>query len=180
MAGVKLAMLRETDLPPWASLELAEKLAADVHAHDGWLLVSERADLAKLADADGVLITSSSHPAIRTKALLGRGGVIGFVARDEQDLEATSLDAADFVLVQDVFPGDDLNAAVSPGDLARLRHAAGACKVPVIATGGITPQRAPLALEAGAHGVAMCEAAMESPNVALLVEAFRHVLGRID
>lgn len=180
IAGVKLTILGETDLAPWVLLELAEKLAVEMHTRGGRLLVSERADLVQLAGADGLLITGGSFPVPRTRKLLGGSSLIGFLVRNEQNLERASLSDLDFLLVNNVFPSDDLNATVQASDLERLRRIAKSSAVPVFAAGGVTPQRAPLALEAGAYGVAMSEAAMESLNIGLLVEAFRRAIGTID
>lgn len=179
-AGVRLAILGETDLAPWVALELAEKLVTLMHQQGGRLLVSERADLAHLAGADGVLIASGSLPAQRLKKIVGRRAMIGLFVRHHQELEGASLQDIDFILAGNTFPADDLNAPVESEPLARLRQLTTVCPVPIIAAGGMTPQRAPLALEAGAYGIAMSEAAMESLNIGLLVKAFNRAIESIE
>jgi len=179
-AGVKMTVMSETDLAPWVALELAEKLAAEMHKSSGRLLVSERADLAQLADADGVIITSSGFPASRLKKLLNKPSMVGLLVRAEQELIRASLVDVDFVLAGNIFSSEDLNSLPQDCELDRLRNIVQASSAPVVAAGGMTPQRAPYALEAGVRSVAMSEVAMESLNIELLIQAFRQAMGGID
>jgi len=179
-AGVKMTIMSETDLAPWVALELAEKLAAEMHKHGGRLLVSERADLAQLANTDGVIITSSGFPASRLKKLLNKPSMIGLLVRAEQEMIRASLNDIDLVLAVNIFSSEDLNSPPQDSELDRLRSIVDASSVPVVAAGGMTPQRAPYALEAGARSIAMSEVAMESLNINQLVQAFRQAIGGID
>jgi thiamine-phosphate diphosphorylase len=179
-AGVKMTIMSETDLAPWVALELAEKLADEMHGGGGRLLVSERADLAQLASADGVVITSSGFPASRLKKLFNKPSMIGLIVRAEQELARASLNDIDFVLAVNIFPSEDLNSPPQDKELDRLRSIVQSCSAPVVAAGGMTPQRAPYAIEAGARSVAMSEVAMESLSIDLLVKAFRQAMGGIE
>ncbi len=179
-AGVKMTIMSETDLVPWVALELAEKLAAEMHRCGGRLFVSERADLAQLANADGVIITSSGFPASRLKKLFNKPSLIGLLVRAEQEVTRASLVDVDFVLAVNIFSNEELNLSPQEDELNRLRRIVQMSSAPVVASGGMTPQRAPYALEAGARSVAMSEVAMESLNIELLVEAFRQAMGGIE
>lgn len=179
-AGVKMTIMSETDLAPWVALELAEKLADEMHRGGGKLLVSERADLAQLANTDGLVITSSGFPASRLKKLFNKPSMVGLLVRAEQELARASLFDVDFVLAGNIFSSEDLNSPPQDSELDRLRSIVQASTAPVVSAGGMTPQRAPYALEAGAQSVAMSEVAMESLNIELLVEAFRQAMGGIE
>jgi len=179
-AGVKMTIMTETDLAPWVALELAEKLAETMHHHGGRLMVSERADLAQLAEADGVLITAAGFPALRLKTFLKNQALVGLLVRAEHELQRASADGIDFVLAAGVFSSEDLNSPPQNSEIERLRRIVEASAAPVVASGGMTPQRAPFALNAGASGVAMSEVAMESLDIRLLVAAFGQAMGGID
>jgi len=174
-----MTIMSETDLAPWVALELAEKLAAEMHRGGGRLLVSARADLAQLANTDGVVITSSGFPASRLKKLFNKPSLVGLLVRAEQELARASLVDVDFVLAVNIFSSEDLNSLPQDGELDRLCGIVQASSAPVVAAGGMTPQRVPYALEAGARSIAMSEVAMESLNIELLVQAFREAIGGI-
>lgn len=179
-AGVKMTIMSETDLAPWVALELAEKLAEATHNHGGRLLVSERADLMQLSNADGLLLNAAGLPASRIKNTFDKSRVVGLLVRTEQELHRTALEGFDFALVTNTFASDDLNSVPQRNEMDRLRRIVEESSLPVVAAGGMTPQRAPLALETGAISIAMSEVAMESLNIGLLVDAFRQALGGIE
>jgi thiamine-phosphate pyrophosphorylase len=73
-------------------------------------------------------------------------------------------EGADFLVVGSVYPTDSHPERVSGGwDLVRDVAPLG---VPVIAIGGITPERAAEAKEAGAYGVAAIRALWHAPDPA--------------
>ena len=64
-----------------------------------------------------------------------------------------------------------------PRGLAGLRDAVEAAEtMPVIAIGGITPERVGACLDAGAHGVAVLSGLMQAPNLFHAVDAFTRAI----
>jgi thiamine-phosphate pyrophosphorylase len=66
-----------------------------------------------------------------------------------------------------------------PQGVDALREAAAASGVPVFALGGVTPDRAPDCMEAGASGVAVISAIAEAKNIRLSVGQFERMLGSL-
>jgi thiamine-phosphate pyrophosphorylase len=58
-----------------------------------------------------------------------------------------------------------------------LRAICAAVTIPVFALGGITPERIPACLDAGAHGVAAISALLAAPSITDAVNAFADALG---
>ena len=85
------------------------------------------------------------------RAIVPAGWTIGRSAHSPE--EAGGELSADYVLFGTVFPTESKPGAEGAG-LASLQEAAAACHAPVIAIGGITPERAAQARAAGAAGVA--------------------------
>ena len=65
------------------------------------------------------------------------------------------------------------------GGIEALAQAAGAARLPVLALGGVTPERVGECLQAGAHGVAAIAAVWNAPDPVGVLERFREALGRL-
>ncbi|HOF88051.1 MAG TPA: thiamine phosphate synthase, partial [Armatimonadota bacterium] len=63
--------------------------------------------------------------------------------------------------------------------LDALREVCAAVRIPVFALGGITPDRVPACLAAGAGGVAAITALLDVPHIAEAVDAFKGALGAL-
>lgn len=150
--GSRIALhLRGPHTPAAQLLMLAESLAPAATDSGGLLLVNDRADVALAAAVDGVQAGQRSIPlgALRT---LAPDWLIGASVHSVE--EAVAAAGADFLLAGTVW-----SSASHPGregagpDL--VRQVAAAVHVPVIAIGGVTPERARAACSAGAAGVAV-------------------------
>ncbi|HUF13025.1 MAG TPA: thiamine phosphate synthase [Longimicrobiales bacterium] len=140
--------------------ELAVALLPVARAAGAKLLVNDRVDVALVAGADGAHLREDSLDAHDARRILGDAALIG-VSRHGTTIEPASIAGADFVVWGSVFetashPGakpaglDALRSAIQ-----RIRANAGKSgRPPVIAIGGVTPDRVGAVLEAGADGVA--------------------------
>ena len=75
-AGVRLAQLREKDLPARELLPLAIEVKALAALYGARLLINDRVDIALLAGADGVHLTSRSYSPKEARSLLGENRLI--------------------------------------------------------------------------------------------------------
>jgi thiamine-phosphate diphosphorylase len=115
------------------------------------ILVNDRADIALSAGAGGVHLRADSAPTDAVRGLAAPDWTIGRSVHSPE--EAGGELGADYVLFGTVFPTDSKPGTAAAG-LDRLQAAAAACHSPVIAIGGITPERALAVRQAGAAGVA--------------------------
>jgi thiamine-phosphate pyrophosphorylase len=159
-AGLPAVQLREKDLPGRELFALAEALRTATARVGALLLVNDRVDVAIAAGADGVHLGGGSMPAAVARRLVGPDALIGVSTHAPGEAPAD----ADFAFFGPVWetPG---KTAVGPG---RLADAVAATVVPVLAIGGVTAARVPLALAAGAAGVAVIREilAARDPTVA--------------
>ncbi len=132
------------------------------------VIVKGRLDVALAMRAHGVVLGERDlHPeAARELALrLDRKDfLVGTTARDRADVARASAGTADFVLFGPVFDSPDEERFGAPVGADAL---AGICAegwVPVIATGGITPENTGTAIEMGAAGTACSRAIFESDD----------------
>ncbi|HEY0263864.1 MAG TPA: thiamine phosphate synthase [Granulicella sp.] len=163
-SGVDLLQVREKDLPPEDLAELSRRLLAAVRAVGGptRVLLNSRVDLALSIGADGVHLSSAPGQASPEEIRLEyrRAGLpepfVSVSCHSLDEVRRAREMKASAVLFGPVF-GKTLDGeqVVAPVGLEALRAAcleAGA--MPVLALGGVTPERVQSCLDAGAAGVA--------------------------
>jgi thiamine-phosphate diphosphorylase len=121
-------------------------------------VINDRADVARLAGAAGVHVGQTDLPPDLVRGILGPGAVVG-VSTHSLDQIARALDAGPtYVAIGPVFPTATKATGEEAIGLEGVRRAAertGAAGVPLVAIGGITLDRAPEVIEAGAAAVAV-------------------------
>ena len=169
-AGPRLAVHLRSRLPGGAALlDLARRLAAALEPHGAWLVVNDRADVARAAPARAV---QAGRGGLGTRDLrrVAPGLAVGRSVHDAGEARAARADGADFLVAGAVFP--TASHPLAPAAGTGLVTAAAATGVPVIATGGITPVLAAEVVAAGAWGVAAIRALWDAPDPAEAARAF--------
>ena len=152
--GSQLALhLRLRGIPVRRRLELAEALEEGAVETDGWLVVNRRLDIALAVGAHAVQLGRGALPIPAVRDVAGDSLLIGASVHDLPTADRRRLEGADYLVAGPVYettshPGErpaglELIERLSPMDL------------PVVAIGGITPERVPEVCAAGAAGVAV-------------------------
>ncbi len=149
--GAKLVQLRIKDRPEndvrsqiRAARELSTKFGAQLVINDFWLLaLEEGCDFVHLGqgDLDGADIT----------ALRARGVRLGVSTHDEAELDRALSLSPDYIALGPIYPTLLKKMSFAPQGLERLgdwKRRIG--DIPLVAIGGLTPERARLVLRAGA------------------------------
>jgi thiamine-phosphate diphosphorylase len=150
-AGVDAIQIRERDLSAADLHAVTARVVARARGRTR-VLVNDRADVALSAGADGVHLRSDGPPTNEVRRLGPPGWIVGRSVHSPEEAGG-ELDA-DYVLFGTVFPTGSKPEGAPVGGLVRLQEAVAACHGPVLAIGGITPERAAQARSAGAAGVA--------------------------
>lgn len=141
----------------------AGRLLALARPPEAAVLVSERSDIAAAVGAQGVqLARQDLRPSDARRVL--RQGWIGCSVHDTIEAEEAVREGADFLVVGNVYPTETHPGR--PGAGLELVRQAAALGIPVIAIGGITPNRASAVRAAGAYGVAAIRALWHAPDPA--------------
>jgi thiamine-phosphate pyrophosphorylase len=162
-AGVHLIQLRERDLDARPLLELTTHCVEAVRGTRARVVLNDRVDVALAAGAHGVHLRGDSVPTARVRALTGSGFLIGRSVHTAEEARHESGEGGDYLLFGTVFPSRSKPAAqaTGPADLAR---AVAATTLPVLAIGGITPDRLAAVARAGAAGFGAIDLFAASPD----------------
>jgi len=150
-AGVDVIQIRERDVEAGVLRALAARVGAGARGR-ARILVNDRADVALAAGVDGVHLRAGSAPTHDVRRLAAPPWIVGRSVHTPE--EAGGELEADYVLFGTVFSGGSKPDGSPVAGPERLQEAVAACHLPVVAIGGITPERAALARLAGAAGVA--------------------------
>lgn len=169
-AGPALAVqVRSRALRGGALLDLARAVEAATLPHGSWLAVSGRADVARAAGAR-IVVSGRGGLAVRDVRRVAPVALVGRSVHDLAESRAATAEAADFLVAGAVFATPS-HPEAAPGGPELVRGAAATGR-PVIAIGGLTPERAAEAIAAGAWGVAAIRALWDAPDPAAAASAF--------
>ena len=153
--GASVIQLRERDLPDAQLLDLARRLVGALAASGTPLLINDRPDIALAAGAAGVHLRGDSPAAGRVRAIVPPGFIIGRSVHSLAEIEAAVAGGGcDYLMFGTVFPSAGKPAGHPAAGLERLAEACRRSPLPVIAIGGITPDREIDVARAGAAGLA--------------------------
>ena len=139
-------------------------------------IVNDRVDLAVSVEADGVHLGQDDLPPRLARPLLTRGMLLGISTHSVEEAEEAEAAGADYIGFGPVFATGTKHQPRSVVGLDGIRRVRAAVRVPILAIGGITLERAPEVIAAGADGVAVISAIVGSREIAA---ACRHFLSRI-
>lgn len=153
-AGVELVQIREKDLCARELAALAKAVLALPNPGGSRILVNTRVDVALAAGAQGAHLPAGSPPPSAWRAVVPPGFLFGVSCHSLAALRAAEADGASFAFFSPVFASSSKPGYGPALGLEKLRQAAAAVRIPVLALGGVTAANAPLCRQAGAAGVA--------------------------
>jgi len=152
-AGVDLIQVRERDLDTSALASLVLRVVEAARGSPTRVVVNDRVDVALACGAHGVHLRADSIPASRVRTIVPPGFVIGRSVHGRDEALAVARDA-DYLIAGTVFPTTSKPGRIDLLGPHGLGSIASAVRLPVLAIGGITVERAAVVAAAGAAGVA--------------------------
>lgn len=150
--------------------ELARALQERLWNADGWLVVNDRVDVARSIPADGAHVGARGLAVADARRLLWTSDLLGASVHSADEARAAKRDGADFVLAGTIW--ESPSHPGRPGVGTGLIREVAALGISTIAIGGVTPQRAVEAREAGATGVAVIRGVWDAPDPAAAVDEY--------
>jgi thiamine-phosphate pyrophosphorylase len=171
-AGLPAVQAREKDLSALELAALCRRLRRLTREHGARLIVNDRVDVALAVGADGVQRTHASLPVDDIRAVAGTRLAIGASAHSLEDAVDAEVRGADWVTFGPVYDTPSKRRWGAPQGLERLRKVTAAVRIPVIAIGGITPERVAAVRDAGAAGVAAIAAILDTDSPGAATKRF--------
>ena len=172
-AGAPTIQLRLKDANARELLEVAYTLIPIVRSAGGLFIVNDRLDVALAAGADGVHLGPDDPPivdarsvAAETLGTVADAFILGCSVDTPDGAAQAEAEGADYLGVGAVYATVNKSDAGDVIGLDGLQRVVEAVSIPVVAIGGITPERASAVAETGACGSAVIGAVMGSPEPA--------------
>lgn len=154
-AGVDLVQIRERDLPARELFALVVRCLDAARRTPARIVVNDRADVALAAAAHGVHLRDDSIDAARLRAIAPAGFLLGRSVHSEAEAAAAARRGGlDYLILGSLFETPSKAPGQPTLGLGGLGLIARAVDLPVLAIGGITLDRLPAVIRAGAAGVA--------------------------
>ena len=157
-AGVRLTQYRDKAGEPQQVLQNAAlilEVFAETECH---LILNDRADLARLAEWDGVHVGQGDFSPEDARRVVGAERWVGVSTHTDEQVRLAELSCADYVAVGPVFPTGTKADAEPVIGLEGVRRARALTTKPLVAIGGITRKNARSVVDAGADSVAVISA----------------------
>ena len=194
-AGLPAVQVREKDLSAADLAALCRRLREPTRERGALLIVNDRTDVALAVGADAVQRTHASLSVADMRAIAdccsggGEAGLnrgwpapggtrlrIGASVHSWQEAVSAEAEGADWIVFGPIYDTASKRQYGAPQGLTKLERVVGAVKIPVIAIGGITPERVVEVRTAGAHGVAAISALLAADSPAIATRRFLEAL----
>ena len=179
--GARFLQLRAKHLSGSEFLDLASAVVVLAHSAQAQLIVNDRADIARLAGADGVHVGQEDLAPASVRAIVGDAAIVGLSTHTIEQVEQAVRAPVTYIAVGPVFGTATKDTGHAPVGLEMVREAArrtSVCGLPLVAIGGITLANAASVLEAGAASVAVIGDLLSTGNPEGRVRAYRDRLWR--
>jgi thiamine-phosphate pyrophosphorylase len=171
-AGVRLLQYRDKHASARELLDRSKRVAESARQSRCTFFVNDRPDVAYLAGADGVHVGQEDLPAEQARCVLGPDRWVGVSTHNLQQFQQAAASSADYIAVGPVFPtGSKANPDPVVG-VDFVRRVRALTSKPIVAIGGITLERAPEVIAAGADSVAVISGILQASDPAAQARAY--------
>lgn len=177
--GASFLQLRAKSMGGAEFLDLALAIAAMAHPVGASLIINDRADIARLAGADGVHVGQDDLAPAAVRLVVGDAAIVGLSTHSTAQLDAAERQPVSYLAIGPVFGTSTKATGYDRVGLEMVSEAARratAQRRPLVAIGGITLDNAASVIEAGASSVAVISDLLVGHDPAARVRAFRNAL----
>ena len=176
-AGVKLIQYRDKQASSRVLYENSLELAARARQANAVLIVNDRADVARVVQADGVHVGQDDLSVELVRRVLGAGKRIGCSTHHPDQVRDAERSSADYIAFGPIFETQGKQQPDPVVGLEGLRDARRLTRKPLVAIGGITLKNARAVMEAGADSVAVISDLLTPDDIESRARDFLKLLG---
>lgn len=181
--GIGMLQLREKHLPDGELLRLACELRAVTGGTGTRLIVNDRPDIALLCGADGVHVGQGDLPVDAVRRIVGPKATIGLsthsTAQAREAMALSGLSAPDYIGFGPVYATTTKEVPDPVVGTAQLKDVLGFARLPVVAIGGIFPEKIASVTSTGAENICLVRYLMEPRTKREIEERIREVQERM-
>ena len=163
--GAGILQLRGKGLSSKELLEQAREIREIAREAGAIFIVNDRADVALLADADGVHLGQDDLPIAKAREILGREKLIGLSTHNLKQAIKAESEGADYIGFGPVFGTTTKADAEEAKGLQALREIRKSVNIPIVAIGGINIENVIDVISAGADAVAVISAIVKAGDI---------------
>jgi thiamine-phosphate pyrophosphorylase len=154
--GARLLQVRAKRVPSRTFLGWCDAVVAAAEPYGAAVVVNDRADIARMAGGAGVHVGQDDLPVSAARALVGPSAIVGLSTHTREQIATARTEPITYLAVGPVFGSRTKDTGYDAVGLDLVQFARGVHRaMPVVAIGGITLERAPQVLAAGAASVAV-------------------------
>jgi thiamine-phosphate pyrophosphorylase len=179
-AGVRLLQYRNKKTTSARLLRDSCELGEASARRGMTFLVNDRADVALLANADGVHLGQDDLPVESARKILGPEKWIGVSTHNVEQFRRAVETSADYIAFGPAFSTTSKDNPDPVVGTEMLRQVRGLTNKPIVAIGGITVERAREVIEAGADSVAVISDIMTAEHPGTRAKEFLETLAAVN
>ena len=176
--GLDMVQLRIKNVPDNKLLDYAFELKTLIEQNGKMLIINDRADIAKIVDADGVHLGQDDLPIKKVKSIIGRNKIIGISTHNEEQLRTAIDHECDYIGVGPVFNSKTKTFNKLAG-IEFVQAANAICSIPWFAIGGIDSQNIAHLAKHGVKRIAVSNSLFNSENPLKTLKVLRQALANI-
>ena len=179
--GARFLQIRAKQSPSGIFLQMCEQVISRSRPAGAIVIVNDRADIAMLSRADGVHLGQDDLDPVDARRILGGFATIGLSTHTLDQARAAARAPVNYIAVGPVFGTSSKATGYNAVGTALVSHVREmldqeGMDLPIVAIGGITLERAPEVLQAGAASVAIISDLLSGGEPAARVREFLKAL----
>ena len=179
-AGVRLMQYRDKNTSTGKMLKIVGDLAELLKLRRVNFFVNDRADVAALSGASGVHVGQNDLEVERARSVVGMNRFVGVSTHNLEQFRRAAASSADYIAIGPIFRTDTKANPDPIIGVEMVREVRRLTKKPIVAIGGITLERAPKLIAAGANTVAVIGDILRAPDPGKRASQFLEALGEPD
>lgn len=177
--GVRLIQYRDKNGSSRMLFEASQAVGQRVRETGGMFIVNDRADIARIVNAEGVHLGQDDLQPDLARRILNVGQLLGVSTHNRQQVIEADRSSADYVAIGPVFATRSKERPDPVVGLEGLREARKLTRKPLVAIGGITLENVDAVINAGVDSVAVIHDLLSAGDLAARAREWIRAIGDV-